>query len=244
MPNEKHNKKVIPANEFFAQNNVQNTSSNRQNANKSNTNSSYSIPDSITKRFNWGAFILDWIWGLGNKSYITLITLPLWILCFVPQFALLSVILNFGLSIWFGIKGNAWAWHNKHFDSIEAFHNYQNKWEIAAIISIIICVVVVLVIPLILFWTLLKPVNVQNPSDSLNFVAKYEALNQIEHSILMNETLGKKCELSSTGLAECFEKTITGYKDGNNITIPLFVVSNGYIRVDENYLTEYKNKNL
>ena len=29
------------------------------------------------KRFNWGAFFGTWIWGLVNKSYITLLQLIL-----------------------------------------------------------------------------------------------------------------------------------------------------------------------
>ena len=132
MSFENENSRVMPACEF----NQTNVSS--LDKNMSGKGSSYSVPDIVAKKFNWGAFALDWIWGLGNKSYITLITLPLWILCFVPQLMLLSCILSFGLSIWFGIKGNEWAWQNKHFISIEAFHHYQRKWAIAGIIYITI----------------------------------------------------------------------------------------------------------
>ena len=34
--------------------------------------------DVVGKRFNWGAFFLTWIWGLGNKVWITLFIIPLW----------------------------------------------------------------------------------------------------------------------------------------------------------------------
>ena len=56
--------------------------------------------DILKKKFNWGAFLLTWIWGLFNNTYITLIALPI---AFIPKFASL---LGFLLAIYFGIKGN------------------------------------------------------------------------------------------------------------------------------------------
>jgi hypothetical protein len=32
------------------------------------------IPEEID-RWNWGAFLLNWIWGLGNNTFIALLTL-------------------------------------------------------------------------------------------------------------------------------------------------------------------------
>ena len=32
------------------------------------------IPAEI-KRWNWGAFLLNWIWGIGNQTYISLLAL-------------------------------------------------------------------------------------------------------------------------------------------------------------------------
>jgi len=72
-----------------------------------------SVPIEIQK-WNWGAFFLNWIWGLFNKTYIAL-------LCFVP---LLNIVMIFVL----GVKGNKWAWQNKRWDSIEHFKNVQKKW--------------------------------------------------------------------------------------------------------------------
>ena len=51
-------------------------------ANSSLTNNSGAGKDSpvldiVAKRFNWGACLLSWIWGLGNRSYITLIIFPI-----------------------------------------------------------------------------------------------------------------------------------------------------------------------
>jgi len=68
------------------------------------------IPAEI-KKWNWGAFLLSWIWGLGNKTYIAL----LWFI--IPLF-----------SIVLGIKGSKWAWQNKRWESIEHFQRVQKIW--------------------------------------------------------------------------------------------------------------------
>jgi hypothetical protein len=72
------------------------------------------VPAEI-KRWNWGAFLLNWIWGIGNNTYIALLTL-------VPVFGVL--IMPFVL----GAKGNAWAWRNGRWDSVEHFKRVQRKW--------------------------------------------------------------------------------------------------------------------
>ena len=57
---------------------------------------------------------LNWIWGLGNRTYIAL-------LMFVP---FVNLVMPFVL----GAKGNEWAWRNKRWDSIEQFESVQRKW--------------------------------------------------------------------------------------------------------------------
>ena len=71
------------------------------------------VPPEID-RWNWGAMCLNWIWGLGNKTYIAL-------LMFVP---LVNVAMPFVL----GAKGSAWAWRNKRWESVEQFQTTQRKW--------------------------------------------------------------------------------------------------------------------
>lgn len=65
-------------------------------------------------RWNWGAFLLNWIWGIGNNTFIAL-------LVFVPfvGFVMLFVL---------GAKGSSWAWRNKRWESIEHFKATQRKW--------------------------------------------------------------------------------------------------------------------
>jgi len=64
--------------------------------------------------WNWGAFLLNWIWGIGNNTFIAL-------LMFVP-------FVNFIMPFVLGVKGSAWAWQNKEWESIEHFKAVQKKW--------------------------------------------------------------------------------------------------------------------
>lgn len=65
------------------------------------------------KGWNWGAFFLNWIWGIGNNVWI----------------ALISFVLGFIWAIVLGIKGNEWAWQHKKWDSIEHFKRTQRTWR-------------------------------------------------------------------------------------------------------------------
>jgi len=73
-------------------------------------------------RWNWGAFLLNWIWGIGNNTFIAL-------LMFVP-FA------NFVMPFVLGVKGSSWAWRNKRWDSIEHFKRVQRKWTVWSFIGV------------------------------------------------------------------------------------------------------------
>ena len=93
------------------------------------------VPDVVAKKFNWGAFLLSWIWGIGNKTWITFLV---WPACFVP---FVGGLICLGLQIWFGIKGNEWAWQNKKFESVEAFHKNQKTWAIVGTILAVIGII-------------------------------------------------------------------------------------------------------
>ncbi len=93
------------------------------------------VPEAIAKKFNWGAFLLNWIWGLGNNTYITLFIFLASILAFIP---FIGGFIPLGLCIWFGIKGNEWAWQNKQWDSIEHFNSVQKIWAIVGLVLAIV----------------------------------------------------------------------------------------------------------
>lgn len=102
------------------------------------------LPPDLNK-FNWGAGLLTWIWGIGNKSYIALWGLVPDILSFCmpdnEDTLILTGLMNIGLLIWFGKKGNEWAWQNKTWKSVEHFKEVQNKWLIAGIIFTILVII-------------------------------------------------------------------------------------------------------
>ena len=74
-------------------------------------------------RWNWGAFLLNWIWGVGNNTYIAL-------LMFVP---LVGFVMPFVL----GAKGSRWAWRNGRWDSVEHFKRVQRLWAIWGVVILI-----------------------------------------------------------------------------------------------------------
>jgi hypothetical protein len=77
------------------------------------------VPPEID-RWNWGAFLLNWIWGIGNNTYIAL-------LVFVP-------VVNFVMLFVLGTKGSIWAWRNARWNSVEHFKSAQRKWAIWGVV--------------------------------------------------------------------------------------------------------------
>lgn len=73
-------------------------------------------------RWNWGAFLLHWIWGIGNSTYIAF-------LVFIPIFGWL--IMPFVL----GAKGSAWAWRNRSWESVAEFRRVQRLWAIWGVVA-------------------------------------------------------------------------------------------------------------
>ena len=120
--------------------NNQTPSSDYVGQNTSGTGSSAIVPPEI-KGWNWGAFFLGWIWGIGNSTWIAFLT-------FIPVF-------NIIWAFFLGAKGNKWAWQNKKWDSIEHFKSTQRNWNIAGIIlfaisivAAVVAIIVAVVIPL------------------------------------------------------------------------------------------------
>ncbi len=84
-------------------------------ANTSGQGEAAVIPPEI-QGLNWGAFFLNWIWGIGNNVIIALLALIPFVGLIMP-FVLL-------------FKGNEWAWRNKQWESIEHFKQVQKKWAV------------------------------------------------------------------------------------------------------------------
>ncbi len=78
------------------------------------------VPAEI-KGWNWGGFLMTWIWGIGNNVWISLIAL----LGFIPW---IGWIIELIMRIILGIHGNEWAWQRKKWESIEHFKKTQRNW--------------------------------------------------------------------------------------------------------------------
>lgn len=101
--------------------------------NTSGMGKGHPIPDGV-KGWSWGAFFLNWIWAIGNKTWIGLIAL-------IPY-------LGFVMMIILGIKGREWAWRNKQWESVEHFQKVQRRWSIwgVAITLLLITVPILLAV--------------------------------------------------------------------------------------------------
>lgn len=90
-----------------------------QQTNTSGMGKASAVPAEI-KGWSWGAFLLNWVWGIGNSTYIAL-------LMFVP-------LVNLGVLFVLGAKGNEWAWRNRVWRDVEHFKSTQKMWRNAGLI--------------------------------------------------------------------------------------------------------------
>ena len=100
--------------------------------------------DAEIKSWNWGAFLLGWIWAVGHSivwplfailgGIVILVLLP----CLFPPLLTVTIpiynILLFALAIYLGAKGSSLAWDNGCFESIEHFKQKERNWTIAGLI--------------------------------------------------------------------------------------------------------------
>jgi hypothetical protein len=107
---------------------VDNTSGERERA---------IVPPEI-RGWNWGAFLLNWIWGVVNETYIAL-------LMFVP---LVNVVMMFVL----GAKGNEWAWRNTRWRDVEHFMRVQRLWAIWGFVAWVGVIVLYGGLTLLVVW--------------------------------------------------------------------------------------------
>lgn len=84
------------------------------------------FPEELNK-WNWGAFFLNWIWAIGNGTWIGLLAL------ISPISLIVAIIL--------GIKGNEWAWQNRKFDGVDQFKEVQKKWAVWGLVLFILSII-------------------------------------------------------------------------------------------------------
>jgi hypothetical protein len=105
--------------------------------NTSGQGSSATVPPEL-QGWNWGAFLLTWIWGIGNRVWLALLAL-------IP-----IPIVGLAVAILLGVKGNEWAWQLKKWDNIEHFRRTQRIWLYWGIASLIAPLVLIIGIILII----------------------------------------------------------------------------------------------
>lgn len=90
------------------------------------------------KKFNFGAFIFTWIWGIFNGSFKeTCLVLILFIISRIMHIFLLVDLVIFGYAIYCGIKGNEWAYQNKQWESLERFTKVQRYWAVGGAVYLL-----------------------------------------------------------------------------------------------------------
>jgi len=111
-------------------------------------------PAEIARGWNWGAFWLPFFWGMSHRTYQTLLVfgLALATLCvdgvlftsksnMLPQIGFASALLwlaGIPLSIWYGARGNEWAWQNRTFQSVDEFRSIQKVWATWAVVIFVV----------------------------------------------------------------------------------------------------------
>lgn len=202
MSLENNEKKIISADVFAKK-------TNKFETNLSGKGKKYTAPVDVTNKFNWGAFLSTWIWGLAHKAYLPIAYLGI-SFSLIRRIPILGIFLFFIVTILFGVKGNKWAWQNKYYNSIDAFHESQKKWAIAGICIFLINIILVTAL---MFFCITKINNMKN--------------GDIERALYRLDTIttefskkkDEKCELSSDGIAKCFIKYMGSFCkiDGNEI---------------------------
>jgi len=81
------------------------------------------VPDEV-KGWNWGAFMYNIFWGIGNKTYLPLLML-------IPIFNIVWIFVV-------GFKGNEWAWRKGDYQDVATFKAVQATWSRAGFVQFLI----------------------------------------------------------------------------------------------------------
>jgi len=81
-------------------------------------------------KWNWGAFLLTWVWGIFNGVMRAFMVL-------IPFYGLYEWVM-------LGKNGNRLAWETKRWQTIEEFHKSQRKWAIWGWVVAVILILIVI----------------------------------------------------------------------------------------------------
>ena len=117
-------------------------------------NAHLGTPSNINS-FSWGGFVFNWLWGVCNGVYWSLVNLLLGLVSVIgvatrsAEGNIVSGLCSIGIlaiSIVLGVMGNRLAWKSKRFKSVEQFVAVQKGWRTAALIVFGISLGVTLII--------------------------------------------------------------------------------------------------
>lgn len=160
---------------------------------KKGTISSKEEPNTLNK-FNWGAFIGTWIWGIFNnikKAFLAII------LFFVGSGA------GFNFALICGIKGNEWVKNKKDNLSIEEIHTQQRKQ------TKIMCVL----IPIVIIISMLGLVSFVRYNDNYQCITR--KADRVIKTIAKNTTIAIFDKVEFVDGKYCF---YINSKDWNNMS--------------------------
>ena len=178
--------------------------------NNSGQGKSSVVPDIVAKKFNWGAFFLNWIWCLANEYFKGAL-----IFFFLPLVNLIPFIGSFialGLYIWLGINGNRIAWQQKRWDSVEHFHKVQKIWAIVGVIFGFIGLTLVI-------YSMLLPMLMLIPTSKAVEHSAYSAYStESENYKYSTEVIKAKMNLSQGMQMRCLEDSVpSNFANGHEI---------------------------
>lgn len=79
-------------------------------------------------RWNWGAFMYNWVFGFANRAWLTF-------LCLIPGFNIIWMFVC-------GAMGEKWVWNAGHFEDGYTFRAVMDSWNRGGKIAFIVCMVV------------------------------------------------------------------------------------------------------
>jgi hypothetical protein len=102
------------------------------------------IPEELTRRWSWGAFLLHYLWPLWNANVaLKWITLAAFILSIFT-----AGLPGLALAIYLGINGNRIAARDRRFSSTEEYVAVQHAWAKAGVLLLVIGIPLVMMLSL------------------------------------------------------------------------------------------------
>lgn len=107
------------------------------------------LPDGV-RGWNWAAFILGPVWGIGLRIWWTAIAF-LVIAVMLRTSWQLALVAWIALAMFLGLRGNEFAWRAQRWDSVGQFIATQQRWSIGALVTlaaVVVGVAIVLIVSL------------------------------------------------------------------------------------------------